>query len=316
MKTNTNDDIAISIIVMTYNHEQYIKQALDSIFMQKINVKYEVIIHDDVSKDNTQRILKTYAAKYPDRIRLFLRKTKTKRVTYASCKLIKLSRGRYISFLEGDDYWTDENKLQKQYDFLEQHGEYVGVTHRNCIVNQNGTPIWNRDIFEYYNWHGEYTVNDYWYSNKLPGQTATLMCRNVFQEADISIIYKAHDMMGDVTLYLFLLTQGNIYRLEEEMSARRLVVKKGKDNWNSIALSRDVVREHIILQIKQLCWYETITKNYKTTKKRWKQEQKMVWDYIRDKGIRRGMFLFLVIVRARVANCFGCIKQKVKGIEK
>lgn len=302
------DDIAISIIVMTYNHEKYIRKALNSIFMQKINVKYEVIIHDDVSKDNTQEIIRTYAEKYPDKVRLFLRKRKAKRVTYASCQMIKQSRGRYIAFLEGDDYWTDESKLQQQYDFLEEHKEYIGVTHKNCIVNQNGTTIWNRALFEYYDWHGEYTVKDYWYSNKLPGQTATLMCCNVFKGVNISIIYKAHDMMGDVSLYLFLLIRGSVYRLDNEMSARRLVVKKGKDNWNSIALSRDKERELIVLHIKQLCWYEKVTGNYKLTKKRWKLEQKTVWHYIKDKGIRKGIILFVIVIRCRFANYFSCRK--------
>lgn len=302
------EDIAISIIVLTYNHEKYVQKALDSIFMQNISVNYEVLIHDDVSKDGTQEILKTYAKKYPDQVRLFLRKKKAKRVTYALCQLLTRAKGRYIAFLEGDDYWTDKNKLQKQYDFLEKQKKYIAVTHENCLVNEKGSISWNKELKMLYNWHGEYTVKDYWYSGRLPGQTATLMCRNVFDDVDFSIIYRGHDIMGDISCYLVLLTQGSIYHLDDEMSARRYVQKKGKDNWNSIALSRDIEREQIVLQIRQLCWYEAVTGNYNMTRERWKKEQTLAWNYIKNHGIRKGIIPLGTILRYRLNNYFSCGK--------
>lgn len=306
MGTNIKEDVIISIIVLTYNHEKYVQKALDSIFMQDINVNYEVIIHDDVSKDSTQEILKAYAKKYPDKIRLYLRRMKAKSVTYIGYQMIKRAKGQYIAFLDGDDYWTDKGKLQRQYDFLEEHKEYIGSTHSNCVVNEAGKEIWNRALKVQYNWHGEYTIENYWYANKMPGHIGTLLCRNVFDGVNFSIMYKAHDMMGDMSIYLALLSQGIIYRLDDEMSARRYVTKKGKDNWNSIVLSRDARREHLVLQIKQLYWYETETGNYNMTRERWKIEQKWVWEYIKDCKMKKGIILFGIILRCRFANYIGC----------
>ncbi|MCX6901166.1 MAG: glycosyltransferase [Verrucomicrobia bacterium] len=114
----------VSIFMVTYNHENFIAQAIDSVLMQQTNFDYELVIGEDCSTDNTRQIVVDYQKKYPSKIRLLLHKKnlgeggrENSRRTYVSC------RGDYIALLEGDDYWTDPQKLQTQADFLDAHPE-------------------------------------------------------------------------------------------------------------------------------------------------------------------------------------------------
>ncbi len=115
--------IAVSIICNTYNHEKYIKDALDGFVKQKVNFNYEVLIHDDASTDNTPQIIKEYVHRYPNLIKPIYQSenqySKKQGIVYD----IQFQRaiGKYIAICEGDDYWIDNYKLQKQYDALEKN---------------------------------------------------------------------------------------------------------------------------------------------------------------------------------------------------
>ncbi|WP_336065864.1 glycosyltransferase [Mesoflavibacter sp. CH_XMU1404-2] len=126
----------VSIVVTTYNHQDYIKQCLDSILMQKTNFAYEIILGEDESSDGTRETCQDYANRFPDIIKLFLRSRKdviyiNDRPTgrYNFIESLKSAKGKYIALCEGDDYWTDPDKLQKQVDFLEQHKQYGLCSH-------------------------------------------------------------------------------------------------------------------------------------------------------------------------------------------
>lgn len=126
----------LSIICFAYNHAQYIKDALDGFVMQKTNFPFEVIIHDDASTDGTTEIIKEYEHKYPNIIKpIYQAQNK-----WSSGKeLIKnfiapYIKGQYVALCEGDDYWTDENKLQQQVDFLDTHPECSICFHPVKIV--------------------------------------------------------------------------------------------------------------------------------------------------------------------------------------
>lgn len=106
----------VSVVIITYGHEKYIRQALDSALMQKVDFEYEIIIGEDKSPDNTREILLEYKKKYNDRITLVLRNTNIGATQNLYDILLKC-KGRYIALLEGDDYWIDAKKLQKQKDF-------------------------------------------------------------------------------------------------------------------------------------------------------------------------------------------------------
>ncbi len=113
----------VSIIAISYNHERYIKQALDSFLSQKTNFGFEIIVGDDHSTDNTVNIIKQYAAKHPDLFRLIIR-PKNIGIQKNFSDSINQASGEYIALCECDDYWTDSNKLQTQVDFMDNNPQY------------------------------------------------------------------------------------------------------------------------------------------------------------------------------------------------
>ena len=135
--------IGVSILCNVYNHEKYLRECLESLVNQKTNFKYEILVHDDCSTDNSKKIIEEYYKKYPDKIIPFYEKENqySKGVKINKTILIPKMKGKYFCFCEGDDYWIDENKLQKQYDFLENNLDYSFCIHNSIGVNKNSEKI-------------------------------------------------------------------------------------------------------------------------------------------------------------------------------
>jgi glycosyltransferase involved in cell wall biosynthesis len=130
----------VSILCLTYNQEKYIKQALDSFLMQKTNFDFEVLIHDDASTDKTIKILKKYQKKYPKIIKVILEKeNRFSKGIYGTINKVLLpkAKGQYISLCEGDDFFTDKNKLQIQADYLDSHSDCALCFHRTNVFFEN-----------------------------------------------------------------------------------------------------------------------------------------------------------------------------------
>ena len=136
--------IGVSVCVFTYNYENYLALALESILKQKCNFPIEIVIGDDLSTDNTRKISEQYFSRYPDIIRLSFNETNIGG-THNWVKTISICKGKYIALLDGDDYFTDVNKLQNQFDCLENNDDavlcfhaveeiYEGEENRNTIV--------------------------------------------------------------------------------------------------------------------------------------------------------------------------------------
>lgn len=138
-----NQTPMVSIFIVTYNHEKYIAQALDSAMMQKTNFDFEIIIGEDCSSDSTKSIIQEYKSKYPEIIRVFYQEKNVGRERNTYEFTLPKCRGKYIAYLEGDDYWTDPFKLQKQIDFLEANPDYVVCFHRCKIYDQEETTFRN-----------------------------------------------------------------------------------------------------------------------------------------------------------------------------
>jgi len=126
----------LSICIITYNHEKFIVQALEGALKQKCNFSYEMVIGEDCSTDNTLAICKDFAQRYPDKIRLFHREQNMGMMNNLVAT-IDACKGGYIALLEGDDYWTDENKLMRQVEFLDAHKEYSICSHNVKIAYGN-----------------------------------------------------------------------------------------------------------------------------------------------------------------------------------
>ena len=116
----------VSIICPTYNHEKFIPQALDGFIIQKTDFRFEIIVHDDASTDNTAQIVKAYEAKFPHLFANIYQSENqfSKAIGNVSKITFAAAKGKYLALCEGDDYWTDPFKLQKQVDYLEAHSAY------------------------------------------------------------------------------------------------------------------------------------------------------------------------------------------------
>src|ERR1700733_14979577 len=114
----------VSVFMITYNHEKYVEQAIKSIVTQKVNFDFELVIGEDFSTDNTLAICKKYSARYPDIIKL-LPSDKNHGLMGNAVRTLNACTGKYIAMCEGDDYWCDPYKLQKQVDFLETNSDYT-----------------------------------------------------------------------------------------------------------------------------------------------------------------------------------------------
>lgn len=209
----------VSVILITYNHCEYIVQALESVLAQQTDFPMEILIGDDASTDGTSEIIRRYQAQYPELIRADIR-TENVGATQNAYLLLQKARGEYLASLEGDDYWTDPLKLQKQADLLDSHPEWIGCTHRIACVDRDGNPTekapqWLSD-------KTVFTLRDFRGVN-LPGQASSLMRRNIFRnpQHDYSILITADAMVSDRTAALIFLLQGDFYRMPDEMSAYR-----------------------------------------------------------------------------------------------
>lgn len=128
----------VSVCVLSYNHENYIRQCLDGIMMQEVSFPIEVIVHDDASKDRSQQIIQEYVQKYPDIVKPILQKENqySKGKSIMGHFLFPKCTGKYVALCEGDDYWTDTHKLQRQVDFLEAHPDYVALAENGLVRNE------------------------------------------------------------------------------------------------------------------------------------------------------------------------------------
>lgn len=259
-----NNKVLVSVCIMAYNHEKYITQSLDSALMQHTNFPFEIILGEDESTDGTREICVEYANKYPDRIRLFLRSRKD--VIYLNgnptgrfnfIENLKSCRGKYIALLDGDDYWTDENKLQKQVDFLENNKEVSFTCSRFNILDDKEGIIRNHadDLFA----DGKdklITIENLF--NPFVVKISTIIFRTDFlKDIDFSIKY-----FKDIHLYVHLLEQGNGYCSNHVMATYRM---SASGIWSQIDENK---RKHIFyfiatsLIIKYRKKYDSLIRYY------------------------------------------------------
>lgn len=245
-------DVLVSVLCPSYNHEKYIRQALDSILMQERTFPIEVLVGEDCSPDNSRAIFQEYQEKYPDLFTMVLRDVNvggTKNVFDLQTR----ARGKYLITLETDDYWIDPHKLQKQVDFLESHPEYVGCAHVCQIVNEFSEPSQKyhpENLRE-----GRVIHLDDFLQEGFIFQTATLMYRNFFLDGkDYSIIPKSHNLVFDMTVCSILLHRGDIFLMPDCMTAYRFVVKKGGTSAASLSAAHPA--PILVAQMKQLLMLE------------------------------------------------------------
>ncbi|WP_281725745.1 glycosyltransferase family 2 protein [Lachnoclostridium phocaeense] len=217
----------LSVIVITYNHEKYLEQSLKSILNQKTKFPIEILVGNDCSTDNTELVLEKY--RNNSNITVYNRRNNLG-ATKNLVDLINRAQGKYIALLEGDDFWIDNYKLQKQVDYLEKHPDCNSISHAHIKVNENNEKL---DEYRTSNCETDFFLKDlqkkYWLY-----QTATLVFR-YDQGVDFSKIAELHPLIGDITLSCLLLKNGKMHYFPEVMSAYRTVQKNNKSASGKIA---------------------------------------------------------------------------------
>lgn len=251
----------LSVIFITYNHEKYVEKALRSVLEQKTDFPFEVVVGEDHSTDHTREIVTRIAEEYPEQVRLLFREKNLGRPTLNVYETTMECRGEYLAYLEGDDYWSDPLKLQKQVDFLRANPAYIGVTHSSRLIDENDRDHEDPDALQawsLYDWSGKYTYRDFQVSGKWPGHYATLVSRNIYKNGkfDYTILYRAHDFVDDAVILLFLLLQGDIYRMDDTMAVWRFVKRKESGSWTSVAAGRDIAKDDCYLSKTLMQWIE------------------------------------------------------------
>ena len=203
----------LSVCLITYNQDKFIRQAIESILMQQVTFKWELVIADDCSTDTTRTIIEEYKVKHPDFIRLILQ---PKNVGPAKnwLDLLKAPKSKYIAYLEGDDYWTDPMKLQKQVDFLEADSGYVMCFHQISILKPDGEIV--DDFITKVPEDYESIVSLARHNNYI--HSPTVVFRNVLTEFPFELEMAP---IGDYFLYMVLAEHGKIGYLKEKMAVYR-----------------------------------------------------------------------------------------------
>lgn len=132
----------LTVIVMTYNHKDYIEKAIDSILAQNTNIDYDILIHDDLSDDGTYEILLKKQKQFPNKIRIIRQDTRKFLIDGFNMMIYKYVvphiESKYVAYCDGDDYWCDDNKLQKQFDFMKNHDDYSMCFHNAYQLKKDG----------------------------------------------------------------------------------------------------------------------------------------------------------------------------------
>lgn len=237
----------VSICSITYNHAPYIRQCLDGFLMQKTNFPFEIIINDDCSTDGTTEIIKEYAEKYPDLIKpIFHEENQYKKgvrgmfVKYVFPK----AQGKYLALCEGDDYWIDPLKLQKQVDILESDDSVSMVYTSFKTVDSKGNLMLRPD---YENYKKRSFTGDVFYKLITSGNfimTLTTCFRKEIYENDVM---KGYPFMLDYALFLGVSSMGKAVFLPEETGCYRYVENSAMNsNIRSIQNNYLHVKKHFV----------------------------------------------------------------------
>lgn len=217
--------LMVSIRCLAYNHEPYIRECLEGFVMQQTNFRFEAIVHDDASTDGTADIIREYAKKYPEIIKpIFETENQYSKHDGSLGRIMREAcTGKYIAMCEGDDYWTDPLKLQKQVDFLEKDETLMACVTNCSVVDDKGKTIKEirggvvKDDIE-----GRYNLRDF-FNNNHQYPTLSAVYRNSHpKEVGEKTKIMSNPYLGDWTLWIALHCFGDFYFLNEVTCAYRI----------------------------------------------------------------------------------------------
>lgn len=245
--------VMVSIYCITYNHAKYIRDALEGFVSQITDFRFEAIVHDDASTDGTDEIIMEYARKYPDIIKPILEVENQYSKGHGSIGKVcnPCMRGKYIAECEGDDYWTDPNKLQKQVDFLESHPDYTLCFHNAMVHYEFGNiedhifaNIENRD-------YTEFDVTQRWIA-----PTASFVYHSYILKADLykQCCHSTKLICGDLPLIATAARLGKLRGMSQCMGIYRRNETSISSVWSKARYSSEFTSKEInsFLELKRI----------------------------------------------------------------
>lgn len=256
----------VSVCIQTYNHEQYIEKCLDSVLMQKTSFPMEIVLGEDMSDDNTRILCQEYANKYPKIIKLHLRNREdviyingNPTGRYNLMENIKSCSGKYIAFLEGDDYWTDASKLEEQVTILEENEQYSGCFHNTLFINEKEPDSQLKPWRNYMK--SVFSLED------------TISKRALFHTS--SFVFRKNCLKlppwfpkiqsGDMTMFSVVASRGDLFRIDKAMSVYRKndtsitnVIRLKKFHKNRVQMFRyykDTFDSSVLPKVKEVIKY-------------------------------------------------------------
>ena len=249
------EEIMVSICCLVYNHEKYIQKCLDGFLMQKTDFKFEVLIHDDASTDRSQEIIREYEKKYPDIIKPIYQKenqySKGIKVSYEY--QFPRAKGKYVAMCEGDDYWCNPNKLQRQVDIMEENADITICGHQVRCISEDGKQL-KRLCTEEIKTTCALSSREamrqlvHMYDGPFFQTSSFLMRDTLINEINNNMpSFMKNCKVGDYPMLLLGIAHGNIYYLDEEMSCYRLdsVESFTKKMNKNIEIRYDVIKKNI-----------------------------------------------------------------------
>jgi glycosyltransferase involved in cell wall biosynthesis len=207
----------VSVPIITYNQANFIGKAIESVLEQKTNFDFEILIGDDFSNDGTRTIITDYANRYPDKIVPVLHpKNLGRNGMFNTLETYKLAKGEYIASMDGDDYWTDPHKLQKQVDFLDAHPDFSVCFHNALITFEDGSPS---ELVNDEKQKAISTIEDLIGEDEIWFMaTSSVLFRNCIKTYPKWFM---ESVSGDIPRYVLLAKKGKIGYLPEVMSVYR-----------------------------------------------------------------------------------------------
>ena len=213
---SSRQDVAVSVLVVTYNHEQFVRQALDSALAQRLPQPYEILVSEDCSTDGTREIVQEYAESHPQLIRLLLSE-RNLHSNEVVARGFRAARGRYVALMDGDDYWTSDDKLRAQVAFLDARPDFTVCFHNVQVVDEQSQStgrLWNAP--------GQPEVSDL--HELLRGNfiaTSSVVYRRA-AVAEVPAWYDGFFPVTDWPLHVLYAREGRIGYLDRTLGAYRL----------------------------------------------------------------------------------------------
>lgn len=246
------DKIKVSVSCCVFNHERYLRKCLESLTSQKTNFKYEVIVHDDASTDKSAEIIREFQERYPDIIKpIYQIENQYSKGISTGLIVLRQASGEYIAFCEGDDFWTSDDKLQKQVNFLDSHQDYSMCVHAAYYAHEDGT-FFTDKYFQPYNHSCEVSTREIIDGWKFA--TNSIMYRASARK-ELVIPFRGDCPNGDYAMSVYMALNGKVFYINELLSAYR-AESVGSMNW----VWRENTDKYIDSRTKYVAMLERINK--------------------------------------------------------